>query len=132
MLQNLPEIEDEPLVLDEIQYVPELVPALKRYIDNNRRPGMYVITGSQQWEVMTKLSESLAGRVAILELPNFCVGEIAEAVDTPCWLNQWLKAAGGGIDAGMASLSGRKSNEDSATQRIWRGDFPKCRLCRVK
>ena len=113
-----------PLVLDEIQYVPELVPALKRYIDENRHPGMYVITGSQQWEVMTKLSESLAGRVAMLELPSFCGQEIAETADQPCWLNQWLEATVDGIDAGISSLAGRRSSEDSATHRIWRGGFP--------
>ena len=56
-----------PLILDEIQYVPQLVPALKRYVDAHRRPGLFLITGSRQWSVMRHLSESLAGRLAILD-----------------------------------------------------------------
>lgn len=113
-----------PLVLDEIQYVPELVPALKRYVDRHRRPGMYVITGSQQWQVMKNLSESLAGRVAMLELPAFCAQETAGRGNEPSWLNQWMEAVPSGLDAGMDALSPRRSAGDSATHRIWRGGFP--------
>lgn len=65
-----------PLVLDEIQYVPELVGAIKRAIDRDRRPGQFVLTGSQQWGVMRRLAESLAGRAAILELHGFALCEI--------------------------------------------------------
>lgn len=113
-----------PLVLDEIQYVPELVPALKRYVDEQRRPGMYVITGSQQWHVMKNLSESLAGRVAMLELPAFCAQEIDGRLERPCWLNAWMEAVPEGLDRGLEALSGRTSMGHSATQRIWRGSFP--------
>lgn len=113
-----------PLVLDEIQYAPELVPAIKRYIDEQRHPGMYVITGSQQWEVMKKLSESLAGRVGILELPAFCAQERLESVDQACWLNAWMDAAPLGLEAGYEVLAARKATGDSATRRIWRGSFP--------
>ena len=49
-----------PVILDEIQYVPELVPAIKRRIDKDRSSGQYLITGSQQWQVMKNISESLA------------------------------------------------------------------------
>lgn len=113
-----------PLVLDEIQYAPEIVPALKRYIDRHRQPGMYVITGSQQWHVMRNLSESLTGRVAMLELPAFCAQEAAEQVDRTCWLNQWMESVQAGIEAATAALRDRRSSGDSATQRIWRGGFP--------
>ena len=113
-----------PLVLDEIQYAPELVPALKRFVDEDRRPGMYVITGSQQWEIMKKLSESLAGRVGILELPAFCAQETQEHLKQPCWLNMWMDAVPAGIDTGLEVLSKRRSTGDSATSRIWRGSFP--------
>lgn len=40
-----------PLILDEIQYAPELVSALKRQVDKNRKPGMFILTGSQQCAV---------------------------------------------------------------------------------
>ena len=49
-----------PLVLDEIQYAPELVSAIKRRVDEAQaRPGMFLLTGSQQWQVMRTLAESL-------------------------------------------------------------------------
>lgn len=113
-----------PLVLDEIQYVPELVPALKRYVDAHRRPGMYIITGSQQWQVMRNLAESLAGRVGMVELPAFCAQEIEGRLDRPCWFSAWIDAASEGMGRGMEALSGRDSTGASATQRLWRGSFP--------
>lgn len=63
---------DRPLILDEIQYVPALLSYLKLRID--RAPGLcgrWLLTGSQQFGLMRDVSESLAGRVAILELPPF-------------------------------------------------------------
>lgn len=60
---------DGPVVLDEIQYVPELLPHLKMRIDADReRLGRWSLTGSQQFEIMRGVSESLAGRVALLDL----------------------------------------------------------------
>lgn len=63
----------KPLILDEIQYVPELLPYLKMRIDAGLTPtgehlGRWLLTGSQQFELMRNLTESLAGRVAILDL----------------------------------------------------------------
>jgi predicted AAA+ superfamily ATPase len=112
-----------PLILDEIQYVPELVPALKRVIDRDRRPGMYLITGSQQWEVMRHLAESLAGRVAMVELPAFCFQEIDD-IPSPTWLTRWMEAAENGLEAGLEVLEGFRSSGRSATAAIWRGGFP--------
>lgn len=79
-----------PLVLDEIQYVPQLVAALKRRIDADRRPGMFVITGSQQWEVLRSLADSLAGRVAFLDLEGFSLAELAGRGEATSWLERWL------------------------------------------
>ena len=62
-----------PLILDEIQYAPELVSALKRKIDQNRSPGQYFLTGSQQWSVIQSMSESLAGRTAFIHLNGFAL-----------------------------------------------------------
>ncbi len=115
-----------PLILDEIQYVPELVPALKRAVDSNRRPGMYLITGSQQWHVMRDLAESLAGRVAMLELPAFCLQEAGD-VNQPCWMNRWLDAAPNGAEAAVRALRKSSSAGASATESIWRGGFPEVR-----
>lgn len=113
-----------PLILDEIQYVPELVPALKRYVDRDRRPGLFFVTGSQQWQVMRRLSESLAGRVAILELPGFSLDEQRDAAEPVGWLNRWLAAAGDSTDDGLAVLRPLRSERRSPATTIWRGSFP--------
>ncbi len=57
-----------PLLLDEIQYVPKLFPYLKMQVDQRRTDGDYLMTGSQAFVLMKNVSESLAGRVGILEL----------------------------------------------------------------
>ena len=53
-----------PLILDEIQHVPELLSAAKRRVDKVAGSGMYLMTGSQKLSVLRQVSESLAGRVA--------------------------------------------------------------------
>lgn len=111
-----------PVILDEIQYVPELVPALKRAIDRDRRPGQYLITGSQQWEVMRHLAESLAGRVGILELSGFSLPEqLQQRAD---WLSCWLESAPRGMDAAAARLQGFRAAELSPARHLWRGSYP--------
>ena len=57
-----------PIIIDEIQYVPELLSYIKSRIDDVRKPGQWVLTGSQNFILMQSVSESLAGRAAILSL----------------------------------------------------------------
>jgi len=57
-----------PLLIDEIQYAPELLPYIKMEVDNARKPNLFWLTGSQQFHLMKGVSESLAGRVAIVQL----------------------------------------------------------------
>jgi predicted AAA+ superfamily ATPase len=60
---------DVPLIIDEIQYAPSLLPYIKMKVDaDRRRHGQYVLTGSQIFPLMKGVSESLAGRVAIFQL----------------------------------------------------------------
>jgi predicted AAA+ superfamily ATPase len=67
---------DYPVILDEIQYVPELLTSLKLRIDRDRRRnGRWILTGSQQFHLMRNVGESLAGRIAILDLLPFSIGE---------------------------------------------------------
>ena len=67
-----------PLIIDEIQNTPELLPYIKAKIDKDRRPGQWVLTGSQQFSLMRHISESLAGRVAVLTLYPFSLAEMNE------------------------------------------------------
>lgn len=75
-------LEDNPapLILDEIQQVPELLPYLKLAIDSDRDArGRYLLTGSQTFPLMSDVGESLAGRAAILRLLPLSVAENPEA-----------------------------------------------------
>lgn len=67
-----------PLIIDEIQYAPELLPYLKAEVDRQGRKGSYWLTGSQQFHLMRHVSESLAGRIAILHLMGFSYAEEKE------------------------------------------------------
>lgn len=63
------------LILDEIQYTPEIFPYLKMEVDRNKVDGQYLMTGSQVFSLMKGVSESLAGRVGILELQGVSLRE---------------------------------------------------------
>ncbi len=80
-----------PLILDEIQYLPELLSYIKTRIDEDRKPGQWILTGSQNFVLMQNVSQSLAGRAAVLSLLPFSLAERlgnAEKAKTPA---QWLK-----------------------------------------
>jgi len=65
------------MVIDEIQYVPGLLPFIKMAVDDNRRnTGHFILTGSQYFPLMSGVSESLAGRAALYELLPFSSEEI--------------------------------------------------------
>ena len=63
------------VIFDEIQYVPELLSYVKIAIDTERRPSRFIFTGSQQFTMIKNLGDSLAGRIALLELLPFHVNE---------------------------------------------------------
>ena len=79
----LPYLENlkKPVVIDEIQYMPQLATFVKILVDKNRTPGQWFITGSHQFSVMKDVSESLAGRAAILSLPTFQIRERRNITD---------------------------------------------------
>lgn len=64
------------LFIDEIQYAPNLLSYIKINVDNSNETGQYWITGSQQFNLMKNVSESLAGRVGILNLNSLSYNEI--------------------------------------------------------
>lgn len=70
-----------PLILDEVQYAPNLFRQLKIRVDQNRAAGQYLVTGSQSFELMAGVSESLAGRAAILTLPPLTLAELPDPKD---------------------------------------------------
>jgi predicted AAA+ superfamily ATPase len=113
-----------PLVLDEIQYAPVLLHHLKDRIDADRRPGRYVLTGSQSFELMKGVSQSLAGRIAVLSLDPLSAGEAVAAPET------------GAPDRILARVFGRGRERPrpaplpEAADWLLRGGYPEPRLNR--
>jgi uncharacterized protein len=80
----------DPLIIDEVQYVPEVFRHLKAVVDADRRPGRFLLTGSQDFSVMEGVTESMAGRCAVLSLPTLSLAEIdpdgaMASADRLCW-----------------------------------------------
>lgn len=67
------------VILDEIQRVPQLLSYIQAMVDEKRLPGQFILTGSQQFEVMNTISQSLAGRTALLKLLPFSLAELRGA-----------------------------------------------------
>lgn len=71
-----------PLIIDEVQRVPELFSPLKWIVDQSTKKGQVVLTGSQTYRLMKGVSESLAGRIRILEMSGLSVRELMGNVRT--------------------------------------------------
>lgn len=69
----------EPVIIDEIQYVPGLLRHLKVRIDAARKPGRFLLTGSQVFGLMEGVSESLAGRCGVVNLLSLSEEELQQA-----------------------------------------------------
>jgi predicted AAA+ superfamily ATPase len=80
-----------PLILDEVQYAPELLAALKRRMDKSEAKGQYFLTGSQNFSMLRTIAESMAGRVAIFHLDNFTPQEIIGQGKIAGWIPSYLE-----------------------------------------
>ena len=69
----------EPVIIDEIQRVPELLSTVQVRIDKNQKKGQYLITGSQQISLKSSISQSLAGRTAIVQMLPLSISELYSA-----------------------------------------------------
>jgi predicted AAA+ superfamily ATPase len=72
-----------PVLIDEIQYAPELFPYVKMYADTHKNKGDFWMTGSQLFHLMKNVSESLAGRVGIVNMLGLSNAEIHHYTSTP-------------------------------------------------
>ncbi len=72
-----------PLIIDEIQYAPELLPYIKIRTDQAQRNGMYYLTGSQMFHMMKNVSESMAGRIGILSMYSLSRAEMENRESEP-------------------------------------------------
>jgi uncharacterized protein len=109
-----------PLILDEAQYAPGLLPVIKRRVDEERGPGQYILTGSQNLALLRQVSESLAGRVGVVELAPLSHAEACGQARPGAWLEEWLSERHDPVLAG-----GRLDSEPTSIARtLWRGGFP--------
>ncbi len=67
---------EPPIIIDEIQYAPNLMQHIKLYVDENKKMGDIWMTGSQMFHLMKNVSESLAGRVGIIKMQGFSGAEL--------------------------------------------------------
>jgi len=67
--------QKDPVTLDEVQKVPSAFQIIKILVDKDRKPGRFLITGSANFLLMKNITETLAGRIAIFELPGFTLSE---------------------------------------------------------
>ncbi len=104
-----------PLIIDEIQYAPELLSYVKTKIDENRKPGQWLLTGSQNFALMQNVSQSLAGRAAILSLLPFSISERFDNAENVLNISDWLKK----IDLGLEF-----KNRTSLSEVMLRGFYP--------
>lgn len=79
-----------PVIIDKIQYLPELLSYIKTEIDSDRKPGNWLFTGSQNFILMDNISQSLAGRIATLSLLPFSISELLNNAKNAKDYTNWL------------------------------------------
>ncbi|MBW8073246.1 MAG: DUF4143 domain-containing protein [Ferrovum sp.] len=108
-----------PLLIDEVQYAPNLFHHIKVIVDQRQTNGLFWLTGSQKFHLMHSVTESLAGRVAILELNGFSQAEIQGRGDhAPPFLptTEWLR---------QARRQAHEIDLKTLYHGIWRGSYPR-------
>lgn len=82
-----------PLIIDEVQKAPQLFSTVKYLVDQSDKRGMVVLTGSQTYRLMQGVSESLAGRIRIIQMAGLSLREVMGAVSEPhAYVPRELKA----------------------------------------
>lgn len=120
MAKNDPELflqlHQPPVLIDEVQYAPELFTYIKIYVDKYHNPGAFWLTGSQVFKLMQGVQESLAGRVAVLSMTSLSQAEICGESVEP-------------FQVKLQALSDRKEQRKPTDakgifERIFRGSMP--------
>lgn len=106
-----------PIIIDEIQKAPQLLEQIKLLCDESEETGQFWLTGSQQYNMMSNVRETLAGRIGILRLYSFSQSEVNGTVFS------------GDLDFSFSSLRQRQekvppNNINDVYNHIWRGGMP--------
>lgn len=108
-----------PLIIDEVQRVPSLFSTVKAVVDRSSKRGQVILTGSQTYHLMKGVSESLAGRIRILEMSGLSLRELMGRADAPHrYVPSLLPAGKGGAD------SKPPMDQGELWRRIHRGSMP--------
>ena len=110
------QLHKPPVLIDEVQYAPELFPYIKMEVDRSHEPGAFWLTGSQIFKLMRGVQESLSGRVAVLSMSSLSqreiTGERSEPFDLD--LDRLIKAEKNTVPADAAEIF----------ERLWNGSMP--------
>jgi len=108
------QVNKPPLIIDEIQYAPDLLGYIKRRVDESRDvAGQYVLTGSQMFPLMAGVTESLAGRIAVLSLLPLSWGERLET-----------KVSSSPVADSIGKIPDMASSVETTLSGIVRGSYP--------
>lgn len=110
-----------PLILDEIQFTPELLPSIKRLVDMSDNKGQYFLTGSQQLSILKSVSESLAGRVVIVPIGPMTPHEMYGTFDAEKnWFLRYLTHP----TTFFSHSFSRFNHGTTSLNAVWRGGMP--------
>ena len=110
------QLHKPPVLIDEVQYAPELFTYIKVHVDKTHTPGEFWLTGSQIFKLMQGVQESLAGRVAVLSMTSLSQAEIDGVTAMPFTVE---------LDALSARRKGRTPLDTPALfERIFNGSMP--------
>ena len=113
----------KPLTIDEVQLLPGLLREIKLLVDENRRPGRFLLTGSADLDHCADISSVLAGRIGILRLPPISIAEEHEATGWRAWMEA---TSVGDLDEAFA---GRRYTP-LPLERVLSGGYPDSLLAR--
>ena len=108
-----------PIIIDEVQYAPKLFTYIKIEVDRLKKQGLFWLTGSQKFHLMQGISESLAGRVAIIDMLGLSQREINNQSKSSypfLATNNWLNNA--------SNIIGQTKNIMDIYKDIWLGSYP--------
>ena len=110
------QLHKPPVLIDEVQYAPELFTHIKMHIDKTHQPGDFWMTGSQAFKLMRGVQESLAGRVALLNMSPLAQREINGLAALPFTLDIETLATQQALIAPLTTAQ--------IYERIWKGGMP--------
>lgn len=110
------QLHKPPILIDEVQYAPELFTYIKIYADKSHEPGAFWLTGSQVFKLMKGVQESLAGRVAVLSMTALSQAEIDGVDAAPFTVD---------LDTLVNRKAGRQQLDTPAVfKRVFTGSMP--------